>query len=360
MAEGAQGFRRSFLLGEIASHLGGCLTGDPQIPIEGICPLEDAGSSQLSFLTHARYVPLLAECRAAALIVPSSFKDLQFPLLICDRPYVALAKAAQLFAEPVRLAAGIHPSAQIEESVCLGSQVAIGRLAQIGSGSSVGAGTSVFGGAYLGRNVQIGENCLIYPGVVVMDDCVIGNRVVIHSGTVIGSDGFGFAEDELGQHIKIPQIGIVQIDNDVEIGANCTVDRATFGRTWIREGCKIDNLVQIGHNVTVGKYSVLVSQVGVSGSTQIGSHVVLAGQVGLVGHIHIGDGARVGAKSGVSNSVKAKEDVTGIPAVPHKEWLRNSAHIRRLSQYREELRQLKKKVERLERELDRPQHSTEK
>jgi len=355
MAERVHGSRRSFPLGEIARHLGGCLTGDPEILIEGISPLEDAGPRHLSFVTHARYVPLLAECKAAALIVPSSYEDLKFPLLICDRPYLALAKAAQLFAEPVRLAAGIHPSAQIEEGVSLGSQVAIGQLVHIGSGSSIGSGTSVFGGAYLGRNVRIGESSLIYPNVVIMDDCVIGDRVVIHSGTVIGSDGFGYAQDEVGQHIKIPQIGTVQIDDDVEIGANCTIDRATFGRTWIQEGCKIDNLVQIGHNVIVGKYSILVSQVGVSGSTQIGCHVVLAGQVGVVGHIKIGDGARVGAKSGVSNSVEAKEDVSGIPAVPHKEWLRNSAHIRRLSQYRAELRQLKKKVERLERNLDLPE-----
>lgn len=360
MAERAQVSRRSLPLGEIASHLGACLSGDAAIPIEGICPLEDARPSQLSFLTHARYVPLLAECRAAALIVPPSFKDLEFPLLICDRPYLALAKAAQLFAEPVRLPTGIHPTAQIDESVHLGSQVAIGQMAQIGSESSVGAGTSVFGGVYVGCNVQIGQNCLIYPGVTIKDGCVIGNRVVIHSGTVIGSDGFGYAQDEFGQHVKIPQIGIVQVDDDVEIGANCTVDRATFGRTWIQQGCKIDNLVQIGHNVIVGKYSILVSQVGISGSTQIGNHVVLAGQVGVVGHIRIGDGARVGAKSGVSSSVKAKEDVSGIPAVPHKEWLKNSAHIRRLSQYREELRQLKKKVERLERDLDRPQQLTEK
>lgn len=359
MAEQAPVIRRSVPLGEIASHLGACLNGDPDIPIEGICPLEDARPNLLSFLTHARYIPLLAECRAAALIVSPSFKDLEFPLLICDRPYLALAKVAQLFSEPVRIPAGIHPTALIHESVSLGSRVAIDRLVQIGSGSMVGNGTSIFGGAYIGRDVRIGEDCLIYPGVTVMDGCVVGNRVAIHSGTVIGSDGFGYAQDELGRHLKIPQIGIVQIDDDVEIGANCTVDRATFGRTWIQEGCKIDNLVQIGHNVIVGKYSILVSQVGVSGSTQIGKHVVLAGQVGVVGHICIGDGVRVGAKSGVANSVKAKQDVSGIPAVPHKEWLKNSAHIRHLSKFREELRQLKRKVERLERDLDPPMPSTE-
>lgn len=352
MAERADVSRPSIPLGEIARHLGASLKGDPAIPIEGISPLEDARPSHLSFLTHSRYTPRLAECRAAALIVAPSFKDLEFPLLICEQPYLAVARAAQLFAEPVQIPVGVHPTAHVEEDVRLGTGVALGPMVHIGSGSSVGDGTSIFGGVYLGTQVEIGENCLIHPGVTILNGCRVGNRVSIHSGTVVGSDGFGYAPDELGRHVKIPQIGMVQIDDDVEIGANCTIDRATFGRTWIQKGCKIDNLVQIGHNVVVGEHSVLISQVGVSGSTHIGKHVILAGQVGVVGHIRIGDGVRVGAKSGVSNSVAAKEDVSGIPAVPHKEWLKNSAHIRRLAKYREELRQLKATIDRLERKLN--------
>jgi len=347
------------LLGEIASRIGATLSGDPNIPIEGISSLEDAGPGQLSFVTHSRYVPLVKSCKAAALIVPPSFKEIEFPLLICNHPYAALARAAQLFVRPRGLPVGVHSSAQIEQNVFIDSSVAIGPLVQIGAGSIIASGTSIFGGAYLGRNVRIGKNCTIHPNVSILDDCIIGDRVVIHSGTVIGSDGFGYAQDEQGRHIKIPQIGNVQIDDDVEIGVNCAIDRATFGRTWIQRGCKIDNLVQIAHNVVVGEHSILISQVGISGSTTLGKHVILAGQVGLVGHISIGDQVRVGAKSGVSNSVKAKQDVSGIPAVPHKEWLKNSANIRRISKQKEDFRQLKIKVEKLEQQLVRLSSSDE-
>jgi UDP-3-O-[3-hydroxymyristoyl] glucosamine N-acyltransferase len=229
----------------------------------------------------------------------------------------------------------------------------VGPLAQIGTDSRIGRGTRIYGGAYLGAGVTVGEDCLVYPGVTILDGCCIGNRVIIHSGTVIGGDGFGFAQDEQGRHVKIPQVGIVQIDDDVEIGANCTIDRATFGRTWVQRGTKIDNLVMLAHNVEVGEHSILVSQVGVSGSTRLGKHVILAGQAGIVGHIEIGDGARVGAKSGVSHSIKAGEDMSGSPAMPHKEWLKAMVTLRRLPQMREELRNLTKKIAELEELLHR-------
>lgn len=355
----AQSFKAksAIRLGEIAGLIGATLKGDADILIEGISSLEDAGPGQLSFVTHARFAPLAASCRAAALIVPSSFEEIALPCLVCANPYSALAKVAQLFARPPRLPQGVHPSAQVGEDVSLGADVAVGPLVQIGQGSSVGGGTVIFGGAYLGNNVTVGGHCTIHPNASILDGCIIGSRVVIHSGTVIGSDGFGYAQDEAGRHLKIPQTGIVQIDDDVEIGANCTIDRATFGRTWVQRGCKIDNLVQIGHNVVIGEHSILISQVGISGSTRVGKQVILAGQVGLVGHISIADGVRVGAKSGVSNSVKARQDVSGIPAVPHKEWLKNSANIRRLSKQREELRQLRIKVEQIEQQLGKASSS---
>lgn len=338
-------------LGEIAKLVGAVLKGDADILIDGIGSLEDAKPGQLSFVTDNRYAPLAASCRASALIVPPALEEISLPCLVCRNPYTALAKVAQLFAQPTTVPQGVHPSAQVGEEVNLESDVAVGPLVQIGKGSCIGGGTVLYGGVYLGRNVTVGAGCTIHPNASILDGCVIGNRVVVHSGTVIGSDGFGYARDETGRHLKIPQMGIVQIDDDVEIGANCTIDRATFGRTWIQRGCKIDNLVQIGHNVVIGEYSILISQVGISGSTTVGKQVILAGQVGLVGHIRIGDGVRVGAKSGVSNSVKARQDVSGIPAVPHKEWLKNSAGIRRLSKQREELRQLRLRVEYLERRL---------
>lgn len=340
--------RKTFTLGELAELSGATLKGDPEIVIDGIGTLEDAGPGRLSFLTHARYVDSLSRCRASALIVAPDFKDLDFPLLICEQPYLAMARAAKLFSEPPPLALGIHERAFVAEDVEAGEDVRVGALAHIGSGCRIGNSTRVYGSAYLGSNVQVGAGCLIYPGVTILDGCTIGDRVIVHSGTVIGSDGYGFAQDEQGRHVKIPQVGIVEIEDDVEIGANCTIDRATFGRTWIRRGTKIDNLVQIGHNVTVGEHSLLVSQVGVSGSTRIGSHVILAGQVGVVGHIEIGDRVRVAAKSGVHHSVKAGEDISGYPAVPFREWLKTSANIRRLSQFKEELRQLRAKVRELE------------
>lgn len=346
-------------LGEIAKLIGATLKGDADILIDGIGPLEDAGPGQLSFVSNSRYASLAASCRASALIVPPALAEVPLPCLVCDNPYSALAKVAQLFARPATLPQGVHPSALVGDDVTLGPNVAIGPLVQIGEGSSVGGGSMLFGGVYLGNNVTVGANCTIHPNVSILDGCVIGDRVVIHSGTVIGSDGFGYAQDESGRHLKIPQAGIVQIDDDVEIGANCTIDRATFGRTWIQRGCKIDNLVQIGHNVVIGEHSILISQVGISGSTTLGKHVILAGQVGLGGHINIGDGVRIGAKSGVSNSVKAGQDVSGIPAVPHKEWLKNSAGIRRLSKQREELRQLRMRVERLEQQLSTASSASE-
>jgi UDP-3-O-[3-hydroxymyristoyl] glucosamine N-acyltransferase len=263
---------------------------------------------------------------------------------------LSLAKAAQLFAENPDPPEGVHESAWVGDGVHLGKGVSIGPLAHVGHGASIGSGTVILGGAYLGSGVCVGENCLIHPRATILDRCRLGNRVIIHSGVVIGSDGFGFAQDEKGRHIKIPQVGIVQIDDDVEIGANCTIDRATFGRTWIQQGTKIDNLVQIAHNVTVGEHSILVAQVGISGSTRIGKHVILAGQVGIVGHIEIGDRVRIGAQSGVPYSVKAGEDVLGSPAMPHKEYLRCAAGFRHLPRFREELRELKAKVGKLEEE----------
>lgn len=341
----------SFSLGELAGRLGATLKGDPEIRIRGLRPLENAGPDDLSFLTHARYAPLLSQCRAGALIVSRSFEDVGFPLLITEHPYLAMARAAQLFAPRPPVSPGIHPTASVAESAVIDPTASIGPLSRIGSGSRVGKDTLLTGSVWVGNGVEIGDHCLIHPNVTILDHCIIGHRVILHSGTVIGSDGFGFAQDEEGRHVKIPQAGIVQIDDDVEIGANCAIDRATFGRTWIQRGVKIDNLVQIAHNVVVGEHAILVAQVGISGSSRIGRHVILAGQVGVAGHIEIGDRARVGAKSGVPHSIKAGEDMLGIPAVPAKQFLQNFANVQRLSQLKEQLRQLQERVRQLEESL---------
>jgi UDP-3-O-[3-hydroxymyristoyl] glucosamine N-acyltransferase len=339
-------------LGELAHLVGGTLKGDPQTPIRGINALENARPDELSFLTPKHYSQRKDfRCRAAALVVPPSLEHLDYPLLIVDNPLAIFARIAQLFATPPFLAPGIHTTAHIGENVRLEPGVSVGPLAHIGSGSQIAQGCRIYGGVYLGCDVQIGEGSLIYPRVTILDGCQIGNRVIIHSGTVIGSDGFGFAQDELGRHIKIPQMGTVHIDDDVEIGANCTIDRGAFGKTTIQEGTKIDNMVHIAHNVVVGKHCILVAQVGISGSTRLGHHVIMGGQVGVVDHIEIGNRVRVGAKSGVARSVKDGEDISGIPAVPHKEWLRMCASARRLPHFRDELRQMKERIERLEKAL---------
>ena len=339
---------KSFLLQELADRTGARIKGDPGIRINGLASIDDARSDQLSFLSDKRYLPLISECKAGALIVPPALEFLDRPLLISAQPYLAMARAAQLFWEPPYLPIGVDASAFVGDGVHLGGGVCVGPLAHVGRRCRIGEGTRVFGGAYLGCDVEVGDHCFIYPGATILDRCSIGNRVIIHSGTVVGSDGFGFAQDEKGRHVKIPQTGIVRIDDDVEIGANCTIDRAAFGRTWIQRGTKIDNLVQIAHNVVIGEDSILIAQVGVSGSTRIGKHVILAGQVGVVGHIEIGDGVRVGAQSGVGRSLNAGQDMSGSPVMPHKDWLKMSAVLRHLPQLREELRQLKMKVQELE------------
>ena len=338
-------------LGMIAEKVGAKLKGDPEILIQGVSGLENASQGDLSFVTSAKYKRLLPLCRASALIVSPELEDTDYPLLIVDNVMLGFARVAQLFALPLRLPEGVHGSAAVDSSVVLAEGVRIGALAHVGERSRIGARTRVYGGAYIGHDVTIGEDCLIFPGVTVLDGCVIGNRVILQSGAVIGADGFGYAQDEQGRHVKIPQKGIVQIDDDVEIGANTTVDRAVFDRTWIQKGTKIDNQVMVAHNVVVGEHCILVAQVGISGSTRLGRHVILAGQVGVVGHLEIGDGVRVGAKSGVGRSVKAGESVAGIPAVPQRDWLRSRANIHKIGPMKDELRALKERIAKLEEEL---------
>ena len=275
----------SYSLAELGRLLGAQVRGDPELSLSGIAPLDSATPGELSFLTDSRYKHLIAGCRASALIVSPKFQDVEGNLLIVENPYVALAKAAQLFSQEEAEVSGVHPAAFIGEGVLLAEGVSVGPFAHIGNDSVIGSKTTIAASAYVGRKVRIGEGCLIHPRVAILDGCIVGDRVIIHAGAVIGADGYGYAQDEGGRHIKIPQIGIVQIDDEVEIGANTTVDRATFGKTWIKRGVKIDNLVQVAHNVEVGEDTLLVAQVGIAGSTRIGKNVVLAGQSAVAGHL---------------------------------------------------------------------------
>ena len=302
-----------------------------ELLISGVAGASEAGPSEVTFLGNAKYLPALKQSKAAVALVPLDFRETAAPLLIrVANPSLEFAKLVAYFApKPIEWVPGIHPTAVLGEGVILGENVSVQPYAVLEPGMCVGAGTVIGSHSYLGHGARLGAHCFLHPRVVVGERCVVGDRVILHSGVVLGSDGFGF-ENVGGRHVKIAQVGIVQVDDDVEIGANTTVDRARFGRTWIQEGTKIDNLVQIAHNVIVGRHSLLVAQAGISGSTKLGERVTLAGQVGVVGHIEIGANAVVGAQSGVSKSLEPAALYMGTPAVPANEYREQVAYIRRL------------------------------
>ena len=302
-----------------------------ELLISGVAGASEAGPSEVTFLGNAKYLPALKQSKAAVALVPLDFRETAAPLLIrVANPSLEFAKLVAYFApKPIEWVPGIHPTAVLGEGVILGENVSVQAYAVLEPGVCVGAGTVIGSHSYLGHGARLGAHCFLHPRVVVGERCVVGDRVILHSGVVLGSDGFGF-ENVGGRHVKIAQVGIVQVDDDVEIGANTTVDRARFGRTWIQEGTKIDNLVQIAHNVIVGRHSLLVAQAGISGSTKLGERVTLAGQVGVVGHIEIGANAVVGAQSGVSKSLEPAALYMGTPAVPANEYREQVAYIRRL------------------------------
>ncbi len=335
-------------LGELASWVEGELDGDSQLKITGAAGLEEARNSEISFVLGTKYVEKAKMSKAEALIVPPNLRELGKPLILTENPYLAFAKILTLFTLKPRQALGVSRDAYLATTVTLGENVSIYPQVYVGDDVVLGDRVTLHSGVYVGAGVHIGDDTLIYPNVTVLDGCVIGNRVIIHPGTVIGCDGFGFAQDG-ATHFKIPQVGFVQIDDDVEIGANCTVDRATMGKTWIQRGVKIDNLVQVAHNVVVGEDSIIVAQVGISGSTKLGKRVILAGQVGVAGHLEIGDNVRVGAKSGVPKSIPPGQTVLGIPAIDHKTYLRCSQIVSRLPQIRKKLMDMEKRLTALER-----------
>ena len=302
-----------------------------ELLITGVAGASEAGPTDVTFLGNGKYLPALKHSNAGVALVPLDFNETVPPLLIrVENPSLEFAKLVAHFApKPIEWKPSIHPTAVLGEGVILGENVSIQPYAVLEAGVCVGTGTVIGAHSYLGHGAKLGAHCFLHPRVVVGERCLVGDRVILHSGVVLGSDGFGF-ENVKGRHIKIAQVGIVQVDDDVEIGANSTVDRARFGRTWIQEGTKIDNLVQIAHNVIVGRHSLLVAQAGISGSTKLGERVTLAGQVGVVGHIEIGSDAVVGAQSGVSKSLEPGALYMGTPAVPAAEYREQVAYLRRL------------------------------
>ncbi len=340
-------------LRELADELGGELVGDGAIAIHGVAGIREAEPGDITFLANSRYENYLDETRASAVIVSRAPRACRVPLIQVDNPYLAYQKLVRVFRpELPRQAAGIHPSAMVADGAEIGANASIGAYCVIESGARIGADTVLMPGCYVGHQVGIGSNCFLYARVTIREDCVIGDRCILQPGVVIGSDGFGFAFDA-GKYHKVPQVGNVVIGNDVEVGANTTIDRATTHSTIIGDGSKIDNLVQIGHNVIIGKHCIVVAQVGISGSTELEDYVTVGGQAGLVGHIKVGARAMIGAQSGVPRSVDADTIVTGYPAMPHSAWKRLQAFIHRLPQLFQRTKQIEGRLEKLEKQTER-------
>ncbi len=330
---------------EIALILGRELRGG-DIEIRGCNTLEDASPQEISFLANPRYVKFLTSTRAGVVILEEKYASQVKRCIISDNPYLDFARVVRLFAKEEVDFKGISPLAYIHEEAEIGEDVIIYPFVYVGKGACIGKGTTLFSGVYVGEGCKIGTGCTLFPNVVLQAHSRVGNRVILHAGVVIGADGFGFAEDR-GAREKFPQIGSVEIGDEVEIGANTTIDRAALGITRIGEGTKIDNQVQIGHNVEIGKNCVIVAQVGIAGSTRIGNNVILAGQVGITGHLTIGDGCIVGARAGVMKDLKEGGVYSGVPAMEHGKHMRVlSTYVKLPSLYRE-VRSLKKEVERL-------------
>ncbi len=329
---------------EIAAEVGGEAVGKTGHLISGANALEEAAASQIAFADNPKALGKLEATSAGCVLVP---KDTAPPagvtIIRVQNPRLAFAKIAARLVPPDRPAPGIDPRATIGDGLRHGDDVSISAGVVIGDGVILGSRVCLYPNVVLGNQVVVGDDVVIYPNVTILDSCRIGNRVTIHAGTVIGSDGFGFtAQDD--KYFKIPQLGIVQIDDDVEIGANNTIDRATFGKTWIQSGVKTDNLVHVAHNVTVGANTLLVAQVGIAGSSTVGRNVILAGQVGVSGHITIGDEVVVGPQSGVAQSVEPGKVVSGSAAIDHRIWLRVQQIIPRLPEIAKRLRRLEKLV----------------
>jgi len=336
-------------LGEICRRAGGDLDGDPDLPIHGVAKIEEAREGELTFIANPKYLKYLSQTRASAVIVPKNAPPAPpHSLIRCDNPYFVFMKALVLFNPPEELyGRGIHPAAVVGKDAELGKDVSVGPHAVIGEKCSIGDGTVLAAGVFVGKGASIGRQCTLHPHVSVREKVIIGDRVIIHNGAVIGSDGFGFVPEN-GVYHKIPQVGTVVIEDDVEIGANVTIDRATLGETRIRKGAKLDNLIQVAHNCTVGEHTVIAAQTGMAGSTTIGNNVRIAGQVGFAGHMSVGDRAVVGAQAGVVKDVQPGEMVSGYPARPHREELRREAASARMPEMLQEIRLLKKKLSELE------------
>ena len=341
-------------LDKIAEVVEGEVLGDKDFVITGINSLDDAGPSEISFLADRRYSEALKKTRAGAILISRNDPSFKGTQVLVSNPELAYAKVAAIFARPLSRHPGVSKEAVIHENSLIGKDVSIYPLVYVGEGAEIGDGTTIFPGVFIGERVKIGKRSLIYPNVTILRDCLIGNDVIIHSGTVIGDDGFGFARDGAAS-IKIPQTGIVQIDDNVEIGVNNCIDRAALGKTWIKRGVKTDNLVQIAHNVVIGEDSIIVAQAGISGSCHVGRGVIIGGQVGIIDHVEIGDRVMIAAQSGIVKSIPPGGVVSGTPAFSHRLHLKTTSLTKRLPEFNQRLRGLEKKIKELEKQSEKEQ-----
>jgi len=338
-------------LGQINRHVGGKIIGDPDTEIVSVAGIKEAGPGQLCFLANLRYLKDLDHTTAAAVIIPP---DIELPAgkaaIVHPNPSYAFMQAMELFYPPqTPVSPGISSAAEVAEDAVIAGDASILPMAFVDGKTAIGSGTVIHPFVYIGANCRIGSGCLIHPHVTIHQGTIIGNNIIIHSGTVIGSDGFGYVTVD-DRHIKIPQTGIVEIEDDVEIGANVTIDRARFDKTVIKRGTKIDNLVQIAHNARIGQHCFVVAQSGISGSSEIGDHCILAGQSGVAGHITVGEGSIITGKAGLTKSIGPKSIVSGMPARPQHVEQRAKAALYKLPELMKTIQSLQQRVSELEKQ----------
>lgn len=341
---------RSYSLGEIVERFGGELVGDSKILISQVAPLATAQAGHISFLANPKYRRQLQDTKAGAVILAVSERQaITLPRILSDNPYAYFAKVSALLNPPQVEKPGIHPSAVVDETAVIPDSVAVGAFAYVGKGANIGERAVIGAGCYLGDRVEVGCDSLLYPQVVIYHDCVIGQRAILHSGAVIGADGFGIAMEQ-SRWIKVPQIGRVVIGDDVEIGANTTVDRGALDDTVIEDGVKLDNQIQIAHNVHIGAHTAMAGCVGVAGSARIGRYCTLGGSAMILGHLELADRVNVSAGTLITKSITKPGEYTSVmPFSAHQDWLRNAAHLRRLDKMAEKLSELEKKISEQER-----------
>ncbi len=337
----------SFTLEKLAREIGGTVKGDGSLVLSGVASLEAAKEADLTFVTNIRYAGAAAVTKASAILSEKEIPGVSKPFLLSSNPYAALAKIIELFHPGSSHPIGIQVGARVDPKASVHPRASIAAGASVLAGARIAAGTVLFPGTFIGENTVIGENCILYSNVTVRENCILGDRVILQPGVVVGSDGFGFAKDGEGYR-KIPQVGNVIIEDDVELGANVCVDRAVLGSTVIGKGTKLDNLIQVGHNVVIGAHTVIAAQTGIAGSTQVGSHVIMGGQVGLAGHLKIGDHVTLATRTGVMEDIPEKGLYWGSPSAPMTEEMKNVAAYRQLPELIKRIRSLEKKLEKIQ------------